>query len=263
MRPGDISAAVRRQRAATLVMFDALSEEALEAEALPGWTVADVFRHLADSDRASVLGYHLLNFLPSKDLDDFERVNDRNLVRLRAADRATLRRELEVWGGRLATVIGLVPRFVSRLPVPSAFGRLPLAWFGGLRLYDEWVHRWDVAMALGQTDPLMDQAVRDLLAEFQLRALPAGPLLHADLPAGVVEVRIDAGQVWRFDLVRRQFGAHVLSRPTVTIHLGVPDFCLIAADRIPWREIEEAGRLKIESDDRSAAEAILDRVRVV
>ena len=267
MRPRDISASVRRQRAATLLTFDALGDEDLDKPALPSWTVGDVFRHLADSDRASVLGVHLRNFLPGRSPEqfeeEFEAVNDRNLARLRAADRATLRRELEVWGNRLARVIAVVPSPLARITVPTAFGRLPLAWLANLRLYDEWVHRWDIAQALGQTDPLMDQPIRDQLAEFQLRALPAGPLKDAALPDGVVEIRIDDGQVWRFDLTRTQFGAHVLAHPTVTVHLGVPDFCLIAANRAEWRDLEAAGHLKIEGDDRVAAEAVLDRVRVV
>lgn len=267
MRPRDISASVRRQRAATLLTFDTLTDDDLEQPAVPGWTVADVFRHLADSDRGSVLGVHLKNFLPGRSLkqfeEEFEAVNDRNLERLRGVDRATLGRELEVWGNRLARIIGFVPSPLARVNVPTAFGRLPLGWLGCLRLYDEWVHRWDVAKALGQTDPLMDQPIRDLLAEFQLRALPAGPLRDADLPDGVVEVRIDEGQVWRFDLTRTQFGAHVLAHPSVTVHLGAPDFCLIAANRVPWRDIEATGRLKIEGDDRTAAEALLELVRVV
>jgi hypothetical protein len=214
-----------------------------------------------------VLGVHLKNFLPGRSLQTFEKefeaVNDRNLERLRGVDRATLRRELEVWGNRLARIIGLVPAPLARVNVPTAFGRLPLGWLGCLRPYDEWVHRWDIAKAVGQTDPLMDQPIRDLLAEFQLRALPAGPLRDAELPGGVVEVRIEDGQVWRFDLTRRQFGAHVFAHPTVTIHLGVPDFCLIAANRVTWQDTEAAGRLKIEGDDRAAAEVILELVRVV
>lgn len=267
MRPRDISAAIRRQRAATLVTFDSLGDADLDQPALPGWTVADVFRHLADSDRGSVLGVHLKNFLPGRTLkqfeEEFEQVNDQNLERLRAADRATLRRELEVWGARLARIVALVPGPLARLRVPTAFGRLPLGWLGCLRPYDEWVHRWDIAQALGQTDPLMDQPIRDLLAEFHLRALPAGPLREAELPDGLVEVRIDDGQVWRFDLGRRHFGAHVLAHPTVTVHLGVPDLCLIAANRTSWQDVEASGRLKIEGDDRTAAQALLDLVRVV
>ena len=60
LRTRDIAAVIRRLRGATLLRFDSLSDVDLEREALPDWTVADVFRHLADSDRGSVLGAHLL-----------------------------------------------------------------------------------------------------------------------------------------------------------------------------------------------------------
>ncbi len=109
LHPKDIAPAISRLRGGSLLTFDRLTDAELELEALPGWTIADVFRHLADSDRASVLGGHLLEFLPGRDLDDFEAHNDANLERLRRRDRATLRRELEVWGRRLARVVALVP----------------------------------------------------------------------------------------------------------------------------------------------------------
>ncbi len=252
LHPKDIGPAISRLRGGTLLLFDRLDDDQLELEALPGWTVADVFRHLADSDRGAVLGGHLLEFLPGKDLDEFERHNDDNLERLRERDRATLRRELEVWGRRLARVVSLVPGPAARLPVPTAFGRLPLGWVAGLRLYDEWVHRWDVAEALDEPEPPMDLPLHDLLAEFQLRALPAGPLREVRRD-GVVEVRVVDGPVWRFDLARHRFGAHVAAAPTATIRVDVPALCLVAGARVPWRDLAEQGRIEVDDDAAGSA----------
>ena len=262
LRPRELAAAISRLRGGSLLTFDRLTDDQLELEALPGWTVADVFRHLADSDRASVLGGHLLEFLPGRDLDTFEDHNDANLARLRGRDRATLRRELEVWGRRLARMVRVVPRPLARVVLPTAFGRVPLGWVAGLRLYDEWVHRWDVARAIGDPEPPMDLPLRDLLAEFQLRALPAGTLddVAAD---GVVEVQVTDGPVWRFDLARHRFGAHVRAAATATVRLDVAAFCLVAGDRVSWRTLADDGRIRVDDDDQGSGAALLDACRVV
>lgn len=275
LRPRDVAPAISRLRGGSLLLFDRLTDQQLEVRALPEWTVADVFRHLADSDRGSVLGFHLLEFLPGRDLDAFEEHNDENLERLRHVDRTTLRRELQVWGRRLSRAVSLVPAVAARVHVPTAFGRVPLGWVGALRLYDEWVHQWDVQQALGEDEPPMDLPLRDLLAEFQLRALPAGPLesVRAD---GVVEVRVSTGAeedvpgghgtgdpVWRFDLARRRFGAHVTSLPTATIRLDAATFCLVAANRVRWRDAVDRGAITLEDDAAGTGAQLLDHVRVV
>lgn len=262
LRPRQIALAVSRLRGASLLLFDRLSDEQLELEALPGWTVADVFRHLADSDRGSVLGGHLLEFLPGRDPDAFESHNDDHLDRLRGTDRAHLRRELETWGRRLSRVIGLVPTPLARVTVPTMFGRVPIGWLGGLRLYDEWVHQWDVARVIDAPEPPMDLPLRDLLAEFQLRALPAGVLDHAEVP-GVVEVAVTDGPTWRFDVVGRRFGAHVVASPAARVALDAAAFCLVAADRVPWRDLAAAGRVEVDDDAAGSAASLLDAVRVV
>lgn len=269
LQPKAIADAIRRLRGTTLQTFDRLSDEQMEIEAVPGWSIADVFRHLADSDRGAVLAIHLREFLPGRSLEDLERANDRNLERLRGVDRPTLRRELERWGTRLARVVALTPAPAARVTVPTAFGRLPLGWVACLRPYDEWVHQWDIATALGHSEPAMDLPLTSLLAEFQLRALPVGQRRDQLTGQGVVQVVLDGVEplwsvpMWSFDLGRRQFGAHVPSRATVTLRLDVPAFCLVAADRVSWRDLESAGRIRISGDDRKAAETLLDAVRVV
>ena len=262
LRPRDIAPAISRLRGGSLLLFDRLTDEQLASPALPDWTVADVFRHLADSDRGAVLGVQLLEFLPGRDLAAIEEHNDDNLRRLAGVDRATLRRELHVWGRRLSRVVALVPGFAARVRVPTAFGRVPLGWVGTLRLYDEWVHQWDVHQAIGDPDPPMDDPLRALLAEFQLRALPAGPLGQVDAD-GVVEVRVTDGPTWRYDLARRRFGAHVARSPTATVELDTATFCLVAANRMPWRTAAAAGAIVLDDDPAGTGARLLDHVRVV
>lgn len=262
LRPKDLAPAISRLRGGSLLTFDRLTDTQLELEALPGWSVADVYRHLADTDRGVVLGGHLAEFLPGRDLEAFEAHNDDHLARLRGRDRATLRRELEVWGRRLTRVVGLLPAPLARIRIPTAFGGLPLGWLACLRLYDEWVHQWDVARTLGEPEPPMDLPLRDLLAEFQLRALPAGPLDHVDAD-GVVEVGVVDGPVWRFDLARQRFGAHVAATSTARVRLDVPAFCLVAADRVPWRQLADDGRIELADDPQGSGAALLDACRVV
>jgi uncharacterized protein (TIGR03083 family) len=262
VEPKAVAAVTRRLRQATVELLDDLTADELAVEALPGWTVLDVFRHLADSDRRSVVGDYLLGLLPGRDPDEFERANDDNLERLRCEDRETVRRELAAWGGRLARIVGLTPGPVARVTVPTAFGRVPLVWIATLRPYDEWVHQWDVRQAVRRPEPPMDDQLRTLLAEFQLRALPAAPLRSVDHGDGVVEVRFRDADVppWRFDLRRREFGAFVRAAPTVSVTADVPSWCLVAGARAGWRELEG---IEVSGRDSEAAAAVLDVVRVV
>lgn len=264
LRPRDVAASAERLRATSLEILASLGDDELEREALPGWSVADVFRHLTESDRTVILGKHLPDFLPWVSDDEFERGNDDSLNRLRGRPRAELADELERWGRRLRTVIRLTPTPVAKLRVPTMFGKVDLGWFSGLRVYDEWVHQYDVLQAVGRQGPPMDPATRDLLAEFVLRALPAKPLRGVEHREGVVAFDLHADlPTWRFDLARRQFGPTVDAVRTVTVRTDVETLVLIAADRISWEQAEKDGRLTLDGDDRAAAAAILGVVRVV
>ena len=259
LHPRDIGPAISRLRGGSLLLFDRLTDEQLELEALPGWTVADVFRHLADSDRGAVLGGHLLEFLPGKDLDEFERHNDANLARLRERDRATLRHELEVWGRRLSRVVGLVPGPVARVPVPTSFGRLPMGWVACLRLYDEWVHRWDVARAsTTPSRPWTCPCTTCWPSSSSERCRPAR------CTSCVGTRRGDPWSTGRSGASTSPGtgSAPTCGRPTATVRVDVPALCLVAGDRVPWRELA-AGPDRRGRRRRGAAAAVLDACRVV
>ncbi|MBW3578828.1 MAG: maleylpyruvate isomerase N-terminal domain-containing protein [Actinobacteria bacterium] len=265
-QPDEIAGAAARLRQDTVALLDDLATEQLDQEALPGWSVADVFRHLAERDRSIVLGKHLLDFLPGASPTDLQRGNDRALQRLRGASRYQLREELQVWGRRLQRLVGAVPRPLARLQIPTMFGTVSIGWFATTRLYDEWVHQDDVHRVVGGDQPPMDRRLRELLAHFHLAALPAQPLRSVATGDGVVEVTFtDAPRrpTWRFDLGERRFGPRVTAEPTVHIRCDVATWCLIAADRIEWEDAESGGDLRLDGDDRAAATAVLDAVRVV
>ena len=264
LRPRDVAASAERLRAYSLELLASLSDDELEREAVPGWSVADVFRHLAETDRTTVLGKHLLDFLPGVEDDEFERGNDAALERLRARGRDELADELERWGRRLLTIVRLAPTPLARVRIPTMFGKVELGWFAALRVYDEWVHQHDVLAAVGRPPPRLDPAARDLLAEFVLRGLPAKPLRSLERREGVVAFDLDTDlPTWRFDLAQRQYGPLVGSVRTVTVRTDVETIVLIAADRLAWQDTERDGRLALDGDDRSSAEAVLGVVRIV
>lgn len=273
MRPSDIADAAERLRDGSVQLLDSLSEEEYQALALPprrpggdGWTVADVFRHLAVVDRRSVLGAHLAEFLPGRTEEGFEDANDELLERLRGASRQEVREELVAWGRRLQRIVRWTPGVVARRTVPTMFGSVSLAWISMLRVYDEWIHQDDVRRALHREEVPPDAGARALLAEFQLRGLPAKPLRAVAADRGVVEVAFDdvlEQPAWRFDLARRQFGPRVSAEPDARIQSDVATWCRIAADRLTWRDAESEGTLHIDGDDRRPGEALLDVVRIV
>ncbi len=264
LEPQSVSRAILAQRTQTLRLLDTLDEAQLAMPALPRWSVADVFRHLADSDRGSVLGKHLLEFLPGKDLEGhFQEVNDANLDRLRLRGTNELRAELETWGRRLARIIGLVPATIGAIRIPTGFGKVPLVWMGGLRLYDEWVHRWDVAEALRLERPTMEPALASILGAWHLVALEADGLAKTE-GQGIVELAFDdATAKAKYDLATharvsgtdtREVAAHVVT--------DVASFSLLAADRLAVDDLFADAKVKVDGDE-DAARRLLQIVRVV
>lgn len=180
-------------------------------------------------------------------------------------DRAALAHDLARFGRRFASLVGAVPTAVGRRTVPSAFGRVPLVWLAALRVYDEWVHQADIGAALDRPEPSVPPDARAILAWFQRRALPADVLPRLAPGSGVVAIEVgDApGPEWRIDLGTRRFGAHVAATPTVHVALSTATWCLLAADRRSWRDLETDGRILLTGADRPAAEVLLDAIRVV
>jgi len=254
----DVAAPLRER---SVELLGSLSDAQLEVEAVPTWSVADVFRHLAEADRTVVLLSHLVHFLPSRDL---ESANDRALARLRALPRERLQKELAAWGRRLRAIMRVSPAPLGRARIATMFGRVSLAWFASMRVYDEWVHQHDVTSALGMAPPELWPELRDILAEMQLRGLAAKPVTELDGWDGVVEVQLTDSSLppWRFDLDQREFGVGVTREPSAQITTDVATWTLLAADRVKWRDEVAAGRITIDGD-QPVAEAVLAVVRIV
>jgi uncharacterized protein (TIGR03083 family) len=264
-RPREVAHVATRLRAQTTSLLARLTDDELALPALPDWDVADVLRHLATSDKAAVTGRLAPTLLAGDDAHELEPVNDELVAAARDLDRETLLRELERWGRRLFRAVALLPPPLAGTLVPSAFGRVPLLWVATNRVYDEWVHQADIAAALGEPEPDMDADTRRVLAWFQRRALPTTALPSVPPQPGIVQLTVaDApGPVWLIDPASRRFGAHVRAIPDVALELSVAAWCLHAADRVPWRELESQGRIRIDGADRGAAERLLDAIRVV
>lgn len=262
MKTRDIAAVAWSLRAASLARLDSLTDVELETPALPGWTVADVYRHLAASDRGSVLGSTLLGLRGSEDVESFETSNDATLTRLRAAPRDVLRRELEVWGRRLTRLIRWAPAPLAGIRVPIVFGRVPLWWVACLRPYDEWVHQHDVAVALGERAPEMDLPTRRLVALFLLEGIASTTLPQIDDGHGVVEVRfVDvAGVVSRYDLGRGEAGGELSATPDATVEVDVPGLTLVASRRVTC---DDLGDRLVVTGDRDTADALLQVIWIV
>lgn len=264
LEPQSVSRAIVAQRTQTLRLFDQLDEAQLNAPALPRWSVADVFRHLADSDRGAVRGKHLLEFLPGRDMEGaFQGVNDANLARLRARGTNELRSELEVWGRRLAKVVGIVPSMIAAIRIPTGFGKVPLVWMGALRLYDEFVHRWDLAQALRLEQPVMEPALAAILAPFHLIGLEADAL-ERTAGTGVVELAFDdASDRARYDLASHtRLAANDPRGTDAHVVTDVASLCLLAANRVTVDDLFADAKVKVDGDE-DAARRLLTIVRVV
>lgn len=257
----DIAAVSASLRAATVRQLDACTDEQLETDALPGWTVADVYRHLLASDREIVLAKHLTDFLPQKDIDELEAGNDRSLEAYRHLSRDEIRAGLEVWGRRLRRIFTLTPGPLARLRAPILFGRLPLWWLATLRPYDEWIHQHDVASALGQPEPPMDLPTRRILGRFLLVGVAGSTLPTVKGQEGVIEFRLTDIEMrpYRYDLGRNRAGNDLDGPPDAVVTLDVPSFCLAASERRSW---DEAGSVEI-TGDRAVADRLLDAIRIV
>jgi hypothetical protein len=264
-RPRDVAALAARLRATSCTWFDRLHAAALARPAVAGWSVRDVFVHLATFDRAAVTGRLAPSLLGASRPEELEPFADHLVAEGRGIDDEQLRRDLRVWGARLRRLVAALPGRLGTVAVPSSFGPVPLVWLSCLRVYDEWVHQVDVARALGDPEPVMDAPTRAALAWFQRRALPVTALPAIGPRSGVVAVTVrDApGPTWRIDLGGRRFGALVAAAPTVEVAFTTAAWCLVAADRDRWAALEEQGTIDIVGEDRPAAAALLDAIRVV
>jgi hypothetical protein len=85
--PSELADLVGRLRADSCATLAQLTDAELATPALPGWSVGDVYRHLASSDRSSVTGKLLVHLLPGRAAEELEPVNDELVEQLRGRPR--------------------------------------------------------------------------------------------------------------------------------------------------------------------------------
>ncbi|WP_405489664.1 maleylpyruvate isomerase family mycothiol-dependent enzyme [Nocardia sp. NBC_00511] len=147
----EITAALSDQWDALARLVDGLDEEAWRtASALPGWTVFDVLAHIIGTE-SILLG------LPVPDLDvsgahirnDIGTLNEKWIESLRPlAGSQLLERFLEVTGKRLKA-LGETSDETWAERVPTPVGLEPYGRFMRVRLFDCWMHAFDIADGLG------------------------------------------------------------------------------------------------------------------
>lgn len=261
MRKTPVLAALRSQRAATLLRLGELAEDDWESPCLPGWRVRDVAAHLVAIDEASVTGRVVPAVRGARDRREFERWNDVGLAPWSERSPAELLDALERWGERLARLTGRLPAAALRLPISGWYGRQPLLFLLYRRVLDEWVHECDVAwVGGGRSEPAAaGPEVPDILAAGVLSVLPHLALPRTPRTSGVARLVIHVGderwRTWGVDFARRQYGTRVTARPDVVVRTDACTLALIMEDRWSWDRLPP-DCLTVDGDERVAADLL-------
>jgi len=116
---GEMVAAVRAARSRTFARLESLDEKDWEVVVTPGWRVREVAAHLITTDEASLTGRLLSLGLRQAPMEEIERWNDRQVGRWADKPIPALLHALDVWGRRMARVLGAPPqRLVGRSSHP-------------------------------------------------------------------------------------------------------------------------------------------------
>jgi uncharacterized protein (TIGR03084 family) len=220
----------------------------------PGWTIADVVLHMAQSDEvawgsargdiaagAAQAGWEA-TLLSNEGPVDVDAIAERAVAAHRGmAPEALLARYTAAAEGMQAALAACDPR----APLPWVVGRLPARTLATTRLAELWIHAGDICIPLGiEVEP---SARLWHIARLAWRTIPyaflkAGRELHG--PVGLV-LKAPDGSTWRFDP----------AEPATTLVEGAAHaFCLLAARRL---SPAEAGLVATGPD----AEAVLELAR--
>lgn len=216
----------------------------------PGWTVADVVLHLAQTDEltlASGRGEFAAAFVTTRTHPDGRRARDIDEAAglAVAAQRGPSGPELhERWRGSAAAVRELLAGCDARQPLEWVTGALPARTLATTRLAEAWIHTGDVADAVGAEPEAGDRLWH--IARLAWRTLPYAFARAGHAPAGAVALELTApdGSTWDFTA---DGAATVVRGPA-------RDFCLVAARRLD----PDASGLAADGPD---GRAVLDLVR--
>jgi uncharacterized protein (TIGR03083 family) len=257
--------AMRAQRARTIALLGEIPEPDWERIVVPRWRLREVAAHLVATDEAALTGRLLTAGIGKSEDAGVSRIeawNDRQVGRWADRPIPEIMRGLEKWARRMERLAGIVPGGVAGRAIPTPFGRVSLLWMASMRIYDEWIHLEDVRRVYDLPSDDVATSVRPVARQL-LGGLPVQTPPRLAGGAGRVSVGFDDVDLPRlgFDLGTRRFGYGIAGEDArLTGAAGA--LVMVAARRDAWRDVEEAGRLKVEGD-RTAAEALLDALLLV
>lgn len=222
----DVIAALRDQQAELAALVVAASATDLERPSrCPGWTVADVLVHLAQTDEmaaASVegrfesLGAELTGGLPpTETVDDLAGA-------MVDAQRTTPSAARDRWLAAAAAQVAAFETCDPSARVPWVAGEMAARTLATTRLSECWIHTGDVAVAFGPLPPPTDRLRH--IARLAWRTVPYALAGGGVEPAGPVAFDLVApdGSRWAFGLD---------DDPATVVRGPAADLCAVAGQR--------------------------------
>lgn len=241
------------QHAELRTLLVSLTPELWDAPSLcPGWSIADVVLHLAQTDELALGSAQGTMEVAAKgaawDLAavhfgaaDVDEMAGTAVELQRGTDHAAL---LARWSAAAEALCATFARTDPKRPLPWVAGNLPARTLATTRLAEAWIHTGDVAHGAGVTLAPTDRLWH--IARLAYRTLPYAFARAERTLTGGVALILDApgGSRWEF----------VDGPPITTISGPAETFCLVAGRRRP-------GKTSGLSATGPDAEAVLDLVR--
>lgn len=248
-----ITADLAAQHAEMRTLLVSLTPEQWDAPSLcPGWSVADVVLHLAQTDEIALGSARGTMPVAAKaaawDLGamhagvaDVDEIAGAAVDLQRDPDHTSL---LARWSAAAEALCATFARTDPKRPLPWVVGDLPARTLATTRLAEAWIHTGDIAHGAGATLAPTDRLWH--IARLAHRTLPYAFGRAGQKLTGPVAVILDApgGGIWEF----------VDGAPITTISGSAETFCLVAARRLPG---EGSGLMATGPD----AAAVLELVR--
>jgi uncharacterized protein (TIGR03084 family) len=212
----------------------------------PGWTIADVVLHMAQTDElAAASGQGRLAEVAPKWLNRGRTVDDSAAESVRHDRGASGAAVYERWRAAAAAVRTMFATVDPSRKMRWVVGELPARTLATTRLAEAWLHTGDVLEPLGIEQPATDRLWH--IARLAWRTLPYAFARDGREPPGPVGVELVApdGSTWSFGMD---------SAPATVVRGPALDFCLVAGQRLD----ASASGLTAEGPD---ADAVLGLVR--
>lgn len=245
----EITAALAAQQGELRSLLTPLSPAQWDAASrCPGWSVADVVLHLAQTNEialGSATGA-MTEALAASGWGaigaNVDEIAGRAVVDQRGADPAEL---FARWDFTARALCAAFAASDPRQPMAWVIGELPARTLATTRLAEAWIHTGDVAAAIG-IEPAVENRIWHI-ARLAWRTLPYAFTRAGRELAGPVALELVApdGSPWSFGDT---------DSPATTVRGPAQSFCLVAGRRLAGKDSD----LRAEGPD---ADAVLDLVR--